>query len=296
MLRLLLLALLLTILAGGVLLFTADRLLLFNRLVPKDPGTSLLARDVAFGPRFRQRLDIYGPAGTAPGARLPVIVFIHGGGWSSGDKAGYEFAGRALAARGFVAVLPNYRLVPDAHFPDFVDDAAAAVRWVRAHIGEHGGDGERIVLAGHSAGAHIAALLAMDERRLGADRAAIRGWAGLAGPYDFLPLDTPATIGAFGDVADLRTTQPIAFASPGDPPALLLHGEADETVKPRQSDRLAARLIDAGVPVELRRYLGIGHVRIVTALSRWTRGSSPALADLTDFARRMTRDSVTFAD
>ncbi len=288
MIRYILIALVLLTVAAGIYVYTADKLILFNRLVPKDAGSERIGQDIAFGDAVRQRLDIYAPTGLSSDAALPVIVFIHGGGWRAGDKAGYEFAGRALASRGFVTVVPNYRLSPAFHFPAFVEDGAAALRWVRAHIAERGGDPDRIILVGHSAGAHIAALLAMDEHWLGADRSAIAGWVGMAGPYDFLPLDTPATRGAFADAPDLAATQPITFASAGDPPALLLHGDADTTVKPRQSDRLETRLEAAGVPVRHIVYAGIGHTRIMTALSRWTRGSAASLNDIENFAREMS--------
>ena len=287
MIRYTILAFVLLLLAGGIYLYTADKLILFNRLVPKDAGSERIAQDIAFGDNARQRLDIYAPSNRDEASALPVIVFIHGGGWRDGDKAGYEFAGRALASRGFLTVVPNYRLSPAIHFPAFIEDGAAALHWVRTNIAYQGGDPERIVLVGHSAGAHIAALLAMDEQWLGADRSAIAGWVGMAGPYDFLPLDTPATRGAFGNAPDLAATQPINFAGEGDPPALLLHGSVDTTVKPRQSSRLAARLEAAGVPVRHIVYDGIGHTRIMTAISRWTRGSASSLADIENFAREV---------
>ncbi|MEM8695676.1 MAG: alpha/beta hydrolase [Pseudomonadota bacterium] len=288
MLRYTLVALLLLAIAAGIVVLTADRLMLFNRLVPKDAGSERIARDIAFGEEPRQRLDIYAPTGGEADAALPVIMFIYGGSWRTGDKAGYEFAGRALASRGFVTVIPDYRLTPADRFPAFVEDGAAAIRWVRRNIADRGGDPDRIVMVGHSAGAHIAAMLAMDERWLGADRAAIAGWVGMAGPYDFLPLDTPGTIAAFGQAPDLAATQPINFADAGDPPALLLHGDLDDTVKPRQSRRLTARLEAAGVPVRHVVYEGIGHIKIMTALSRWTRGSVPSLADIERFAREVS--------
>ena len=288
MLRYILFALLLLLGAAVVYTLTTDKLLLFNRLVPKDAGSRLAARDLGYGPLPRQKLDIYMPRGRRADGPLPVIVFIHGGGWRDGEKAGYEFAGRAIAAQGFAAVVINYRLVPDVHYPAFVEDGAAAVRWVRGHIGEYGGDGERIVIAGHSAGAYIAAMLAMDQRWLGADRAAVKGWAGLAGPYAFLPLKPGVTTAAFGRADDLPSTQPINFAGPGDPAALIAIGEDDDTITPGKNIALADRLRAAGVPVELRLYPGIGHLRIVTALSRWTRGSAPSLADLSAFARAVT--------
>lgn len=288
MLRYSLFALVLLLIAGGVYVYTADKLILFNRLVPKDTGSELIAREIPFGDEVRQRLDVYAPSDRTEDPALPVVVFIHGGGWRAGDKTGYEFAGRALAARGFMTVIPNYRLSPAAHFPAFVEDGAAALRWVRTNIAERGGDPDRIILVGHSAGAHIAGLLAMDENWLGADRAAIAGWVGMAGPYDFLPLDTPSTRGAFGEAPDLAATQPINFASEGDPPVLLLHGSVDDTVKPRQSIRLAVRLEAAGVPARHIVYDGIGHIRIMTALSRWTRNAASSLADIEDFVREVS--------
>lgn len=284
MLRYSLFALVLLLIAGGVYVYTADKLILFNRLVPKDTGSELIAREIPFGDEVRQRLDVYAPSDRTEDPALPVVVFIHGGGWRAGDKTGYEFAGRALAARGFMTVIPNYRLSPAAHFPAFVEDGAAALRWVRTNIAERGGDPDRIILVSHSAGAHIAGLLAMDENWLGADRAAIAGWVGMAGPYDFLPLDTPSTRGAFGEAPDLAATQPINFASEGDPPVLLLHGSVDDTVKPRQSIRLEA----AGVPARHIVYDGIGHIRIMTALSRWTRNAASSLADIEDFVREVS--------
>ena len=159
----------------------------FNAVLPKDGGSRLVGRDLAFASGERGRLDLYAPKGTAAGAKLPVIVFFYGGSWSSGDKDGYGFVGRALAAQGFLVAVPDYRLVPEVRFPGFVEDGAAAVKWVRANAARYGGDPDRLVLAGHSAGAYNAAMLALDEKWLGADRAAVKGFAGLAGPYDFLP-------------------------------------------------------------------------------------------------------------
>ena len=137
-------------------------------------------------------------AGLAAARLRPVVVFFYGGAWSSGRREDYAFVGRALAAQGFVVVVPDYRLVPEVRFPTFLDDSAAAVQWARENGAAFGGDGERITLVGHSAGAYNAAMLALDPRWLGPDRAAVRGFVALAGPFDFLPLDDPATIAAFG--------------------------------------------------------------------------------------------------
>lgn len=271
----------------GTLAAACSPLKTFNALVPKDGGVRLVVRDAAFGTHPRQRVDVYAPARATSGPRA-VIVFFYGGSWNSGTKAGYGFVGRALASRGFVVAVPDYRLVPEVRYPAFLQDNAAAVRWVRAHAAEWGGDPGRIVLAGHSAGAYDAAMLATDPRWLGADRSAVRGWIGLAGPYDFLPLDGPVTRAAFGGAADPRETQPVTHAGAGDPPALLMTGSKDRTVLPRNSDALAARLTAAGVAVERRRYPALGHVGMVTAIAKPLRGRAPVLADMAAFAHRVT--------
>lgn len=258
----------------------------FDAVVPKDGGVRLVAHGAAFGPDPRQRVDVYAP--TDGRAVHPVIVFFYGGSWNSGTKGGYSFVGRALAARGFVVAIPDYRLVPQVRFPAFLEDNAAAVRWVRGHVAALGGDPDRLVLAGHSAGAYDAAMLALDPRWLGVDRRVVRGWIGLAGPYDFLPLDQPATQAAFGAAPDATGTQPITFAGAGDPPAFLATGDKDTLVGPRNSDVLAAKLTAAGVSVERRRYPGVGHVGLVTAIAKPFRGRAPVLDDMIAFARRVT--------
>lgn len=273
-----------------LLLAACSPLTAFNGVVPKDRGGVLLARGQPFGTHPRQRLDIYGPRGLSAGAGAPVIVWFYGGSWNSGSREGYAFAGRALAARGFVVAVPDYRLVPEVRYPAFLEDGAAAVKWVRANIARHGGDPDRLVLAGHSAGAYNAAMLALDPRWLGADRSAVKGLIGLAGPYDFLPLDIAATQNAFGHVADLPGTQPVNHAGPGDPPALLVAGADDRLVRPRQTALLAQRLRAAGVRAETRLYPNIGHIGVMTALARPLRGKAPVLEDVSTFAQRVTSE------
>ena len=259
----------------------------FNAVVPKDRGGRLVARDLPFGSHQRQKLDLYAPREQS-GAKLPVIVFFYGGSWSSGIKEGYGFAGRALAAQGFLVAIPDYRLVPEVRFPAFVEDGAAAVKWVRANAARFGGDPERIVLAGHSAGAYNAAMLSFDPRWLGEDRVAVRGFVGLAGPYDFLPLDGPITRAAFGGAPDLAATQPARFASPDAPPALLLTAAGDRLVHPRSSRLLAEALRRHNVAARIRSYPGVGHVGILTALAKPLRRKAPVLADIAGFARSVT--------
>lgn len=267
--------------------FALDPLTTFNALMPKDRTSARVAEGIAFGIGPRLKLDVYAPRATASAPR-PVIVFLYGGSWNSGHRQGYAFAGRALAANGFVVVVPDHRLVPEARYPDFLRDCVEAVRWARREAGRYGGDGDRIVLVGHSAGAYNAAMLALDPGLLGADRAAIRGLAGLAGPYDFLPLDDPATIAAFGRWPRLAETQPVHHAAAGAPPTLLLHGADDVRVMPRHARSLARRLEASGARVELKYYPRLGHVGILAAVAIPFRRRAPVLADVARFAKEVT--------
>ena len=247
-------------------------------------GGQALARDIAFGPAARHRLDIYAPP--RDGTRRPVILFIYGGSWSSGSKETYGFVGSALAARGFVTVIADYRLVPEVRFPGFVEDGALALRFIRQSIATYGGDPQRIFVLGHSAGAYNAVMLALDPRFLasaGVPSGTIRRVAALSGPYDFLPLDHPSTIAAFGQARDLARTQPVNLARRGAPPMLLGTGTADTTVLPRNSEALARRLQTAGARVELRRYEGVGHPGTILAFNTLFGGTAPTLADVTRF-------------
>jgi acetyl esterase/lipase len=271
----------------GAMALMLDPLGTFNALMPKDRASLRVAEGVRYGAGERLKLDVYAPRAASTRPR-PVILFIYGGSWNSGRRQSYAFAARALAAQGFVVVVPDYRLVPEVRYPDFLRDCAGALHWTRRHAGAWGGDGERIVVSGHSAGAYNAAMLVLDPGLLGADKAAVRGFAGLAGPYDFLPLDDDSTIAAFGAWPRPAETQPISHASPGAPPVLLLHGEADTRVKPRNSRRLAERLGAAGGDVRLKLYPGLGHVGILTALAMPLRRQAPVLADIAAFAREVT--------
>jgi acetyl esterase/lipase len=245
-------------------------------------------RAIAYGPEPRQALDIWRPAPSATGsaAPLPVVVFFYGGAWQEGARGDYAFVAADLARHGHVVVVPDYRVHPQARYPAFLQDAAAAIAAARRLAPHHGGDPARLVLMGHSAGAHIAAMLALDPRWLaevGEDRSRIAGLVGLAGPYDFLPIERPDIIEVFAPAPDPLETQPVTFADRNAPPALLLHGTADTTVLPRNSQSLAARLAEAGVPATLRLYEGVGHVGIVLGFARATRGASPALQDAAGF-------------
>ena len=228
---------------------------------------TLASQEVSFGEEPQQRLYVYGSHGDA--AR-PVLVFFHGGSWSSGSAGEYGFIARRYARDGFVVVLAGYRLGEAGRFPGMAEDGARALAWTHAHIAEHGGDPGRVLLMGHSAGAYIAAMLALDRQwlgREGLDTDFIKGVVCLAGPFDFYPFDSPASRDAFGHYFRPEATQPINFARGDAPPMLLMTGDADTTVRPRNSIALAKALTAAGTPAEPVILPNIGHIGILLRLA-----------------------------
>lgn len=242
-----------------------------------------LLADRPYGTAPRQKLDAYLPS-SAGGAR-PVVVFFYGGAWQSGDKGDYLFVAEALASQGFVVVIPDYRVYPEVRWPGFLDDGAAAVAWTFDHIVELGGDPAQVHLAGHSAGAYIAAMLALDGRWLGKRRAMIASTVGLAGPYDFLPITEPDIKLIFGAAGDLAETQPITFADGSATPMLLIAGTADRRVNPGNSRRLAARIRQHGGMVEERYYDDVGHAEIIVAMAAPLHFLAPVRDDMVSFLR-----------
>jgi acetyl esterase/lipase len=250
-----------------------------NALVPR--GGFELTADRPYGALARQTLDIYTPA--ASNRRMPVVIFFYGGNWQTGTKNDYLFLGQALATRGFIVVIPDYRLYPDVRYPSFIEDGAYAVSWTLNHLDEIGGDPARVNLMGHSAGAYIAAMLALDARWLGDDRARLRSMVGLAGPYNFLPLTDPVLQVIFGTEPDLARTQPITFADGSGPPALLISGLDDTTVLPANSISLAAHIRDRGGIAAEKYYKGVGHMSLIGAIAAPLRFIAPTLDDIRAF-------------
>jgi acetyl esterase/lipase len=236
----------------------------------------------------RHTLDVFRPRSAIA---APIVVFFYGGGWRSGRKEMYRYAAKALARRGYVAVLPDYRVYPEVKYPDFLDDGAHAVRWARDNAAQLGGDADKIFLMGHSAGAYIASMLSLDARwlaKVGMSPARdVAGFIGLAGPYDFLPLHGDIYRTIFG--GDRPETQPISHVAPGAPPALLLAGNKDAIVDPGNSTRLAERLRAAGNDATEVVYPRVGHFFIVATLAPIFRLFIPVLRDTDVFIERVLR-------
>ncbi len=248
----------------------------------------LVARSIAYGDGPRRSLDVYAPARhPVTHGSHPAVLFLYGGAWNSGDKAMYRFVGGALAALGFVVVIPDYRLYPEVRYPEFLQDCAQALAWTRRHGSRFGAAATPPYLMGHSAGAYNAAMLTLDPRWLGAVGLAplvdLSGMVGLAGPYDFLPLDSDELRRIFAPGRPLETTQPIAHVDGRNPPMLLLAGSADRVVRPSNTLRLARRVRRAGGVAEVRIYPGLDHVEIIGAFAGPLRFLAPSLRDSANF-------------
>jgi acetyl esterase/lipase len=297
---LIVMGLLVLLFGGGTKLIVgggAKSLNLGDRLLGDSDGATLQVAGQPYGAGPRNKLNIWVPTGTKKIDRLPVIVWLYGGGWYSGQRDDYGFAGRAFAKQGFIVVIPDYRIVPEGHWPDFLKDSAAAVAWTEKHIGDYGGDPGRIALSGHSAGAYNAVMLALDPQWLkaaGSDASHIRGVAALAGPYDFYPFEPGGRADvAMGDIRPVEHTQPIHFVRADAPPLWLGHGTADTVVRVRNSQHLAAAMEKVGGSVHLRTYDGLSHNDLVMALTGPLSYKGPILEEATDFLRGATAKRVT---
>ena len=261
---------------------------LANNIFPGDSNARLLVQDQIYDQERGLGLNIWTPK-TAATEKLPVIVFIYGGGWRDGAKDHYAFTGRALASRGYMVVLPDYRLFPKTRFPGFLEDSAKALAWVHDHIGEHGGDASRIFLSGQSAGAYNAMMLALDRQWLGREGKSpelIRGVAALAGPYDFYPFDSETTKQSFADYHTPAMTQPVNFVRPDAPPLWLSSGTNDTQVRPRNSQILRDKILEAGGDAEYVEYPGVDHLEIIMAVAKPFRHKAPVLDDMVAFFER----------
>lgn len=241
--------------------------------------------------RFREGerglLDLYLP--DAASVPLATVVFIYGGNWRSGARGDYRFVGQALASKGFAVAIPDYRLFPEVRYPTFLEDNAAAFAWVATAAGAFRLDPARLYLMGHSAGAYNTAMLSLDGRWLaqsGRDpRRDLRGFIGLAGPYDFLPLDA-SVAAVLGSARDTRETQPIFFVARGEAPMLLATGLNDTVVRPRNSMRLAEAVRAQGGRADLKTYTGIGHVALIADLAVPLQSkATPVIDDVVAFIR-----------
>ena len=272
-----------TLVVAGVTALRRHFFRAINLLVPRA-GYGV-HHGLAFGREPRQKLDIYVPSAlTAP---APVVLFFYGGGWQGGDRGDYLAFGQAFASAGMVTVVADYRLYPQVKYPGFVEDAAGALAFVRAHARQYGGDPDRIFLAGHSAGAYNAVMLASEPKFL-ADQGGslnwIRGVIGIAGPYNFLPMSDPVYVDMFHGTNN-TDSMPVHHIDGPRPPMLLISGSEDGTVRLSNTNDMSERLRRFGSDVKVIFYKGVGHIGVILSLVRGFRGLAPLRQDMIDFIR-----------
>lgn len=268
---------------GLAALSVAGCLAMVNAFVPNE-GYRVEA-DLAYGSDPRQKLGLYVPEGISGSA--PVILFFYGGSWQSGQKSDYRAFGQTFASKGFIVAVADYRVYPQVRFPAFVEDGALAVKYLRDEVKSRGGDPSRLFVAGHSAGAHIAVMLASDPvylRKAGGDFGWLRGAIGIAGPYDILPFRDKTLIDIFGG-ANRPETQPITHIDGRRPPMLLVTGDDDNTVSPLNTARMSERLRAVGSPVSVKVYPGVGHVGIILSLMPGFRSKTTLEQDIVEFVQ-----------
>lgn len=268
------------------IILSCSPLYLVNTLSESDSVTVV---QKSYGKEKRQQLDIFIPEKTV--ADSPVVVFFYGGSWKRGDKAKYKFVGDSLAGKGFTTVIPDYRLYPEVTFPAFVEDGAKAIAWVRENVeqAQHG-----IVVMGHSAGAHTAALLALDQRYLeeaGHPLSIIRGMIGLAGPYGFNPMEYRSTRPIFADVEVIEQAMPVTFACSAKTPLLLFHGAGDGTVIPENSKALKRRVEECAGNVKYVELDDIGHFFILLGLTDSFLADNTIQSSIEEFLQSLSRQS-----
>ncbi len=256
-----------------------------NALTPTTRFT--VEQDVGYGGLARQRLDIYRPLATAPPGGWPVVVFFYGGSWAHGDRADYRFVGAALAARGVLTLVADYRLFPEVSYPDFLDDSAEAVAFALRSAGRLDGNPRRVFTMGHSAGGYNAAMVALDPRWLATTGHApgeLAGWIGLAGAYDFFPSDDPELQAVFHHPDYPVHGEPTRLPALPAPPTFLATAVRDTVVDPQRSTvQLARKLRDAGAQVTLRLYDRANHATLIGAFAWPLRWIAPVADDVVAF-------------
>jgi acetyl esterase/lipase len=240
-------------------------------LKPVKPFAVEAVRDLAYrdGPDadvVRHKLDLYIPQGAKD---FPVLVFVHGGTWRSGNKERYAGVGQIFARQGIGTAVINYRLSPAVQHPAHIEDVAKAFAWVHARIGAYGGRADRIFLCGHSAGGHLVALLATDDKYLKAEKltpAAIRGVVGMSGVYVITPVSLFES--AFGpDTAVCTDASPLSHVQGGHPPFLLLYADKDFKYLDQMAEQMGAALQRCACDAEVCKVEDRNHITIIAKMS-----------------------------
>ncbi len=229
-----------------------------------------VSTDQRYGPDARNVLDVYRPEGSRADATAPMLLFIHGGSWTNGSKNDYKFVGESFARAGYVTAVMNYRLAPVNRYPAYIQDAAQALKYLRVHAPELGGNPDALYVMGHSAGAFNAVELVDNARWLteaGVPISAVKAVVGVAGPYDYDYRPLPSA-NAFPEGSNPADIMPSYHVRRDAPPHLLLVAGDDQVVEPPNAVKMEAALKAAGVPVTRTVLPRLDHYTIVGSLAR----------------------------
>lgn len=241
-------------------------LFLLNSSVKLKAGHEV-TKNLAYGDHAWQKLDLHIPAAKS-GAVKPVLVFFYGGSWYTGKKEQYFFAADAFTRLGYLVVIPDYLKAPHAKFPQFIQDGAASIAWVKNNIARYGGNPDAIFVAGHSAGAHLGGLLFSDPSYLqahGLEPRSVRAFAGMAGPYNFTPTEEKF-IKVFGK-ENFEKMKMMNHIDGDEPPMILMHGLKDSTVGVANKNASIEKLQAAQVPFKDVEYAKASHIGILLSLT-----------------------------
>jgi acetyl esterase/lipase len=268
--------------AASLMLGACTKAGLFLANTPAAFNSSQSYKDVAYGDMDAQKLDLYIP----PRAdNAPVIVFFYGGRWTDGSKSQYRFVADVFNDAGYIVAIPDYRKYPQVKFPSFVEDGAAAVDWVYKNIRAYNGDPEHVYLAGHSSGAHIGGLVTADPQYLaahGLSRDIIKGFAGLSGPYAFVP-EAEDLKDMFGPPERYPLMRAPNYIDGHQPPMLLIHGLEDTKVVLENAEKLKRAIDEKGGEVSLVTYEDLNHVETVGSLMWFWRYKSDIKEQMINF-------------
>lgn len=253
---------------GLIWIFGLSLLLSTGSLAQQQSYSVKAFPDIVYydGPGFnpvKHKLNLFVPEGLQ---NAPVLLFIHGGGWTSGDKNLYAYLGHTFAREGFATVVINYRLSPTVQHPAHIEDVARAFAWTHKNIAQYGGDPEKIFVAGHSAGGHLTALLALDAKYLKAHNltlSAIKGAIPISGVYDVTSSFSLYRTVFGADPQQRQDASPLTHVAPNRPPFFVIYAEFDLPGLETQARQFASLLKQNGSEAELLEVSATDHVTII---------------------------------
>jgi len=246
-------------------------------------------KDIAYGDKELQKLDIYIPPQKDAQKKQPVIVFFYGGRWTDGSKDMYGFVAHSFAQKGYITIIPDYQKYPDVKYPSFVEEGAQTVTWLQKNLKQYAPNAkDKVILSGHSSGAHTAAMLTANEsylKKAGSSIDYIDKFFGLAAPYDFIP-EAQDLKEIFGPPEKYPALQVTNFIDGNEPPMLILWGEDDTAVIARNHILLTKMMDKKGAPYKLITYPNVDHVGLISALSWVVDRDNLVLNDITNFLEK----------